>query len=156
MRHLPLFLLLLLSSCAAHRAKICKTCTLNQITTTDTIRTETVRIDTLVFETENPCKELCDSAGNLKPFSRDLKSDKGKAIVLYTRNNKLNVKESDTVKTEYKTIVKTITREFPSRCDKEHLTKCKSFFIVSGKIAWVIILILIGGTILFLIVRKVI
>lgn len=147
MKNKILFLsLVILSSCVTQkkREKICRTCTIKEVTTVDTVRTEVVRVDTLIFTTENPCKEMCDSIGNLKPFSRDIKNDKGKVVVLYSKANNLHVKEEDKVRIETKTIYKNISKEVPSRCEKEHITKWKSFLIVSGYIFWIILVLFVG------------
>ena len=73
--------------------------------------------DTTIYITEkgetkyldNPCAELCDSLGNLKPFEKKIES-KGRKVILYTKGNTLAVR-SDLDSVEAKMQVKTVYKE---------------------------------------------
>lgn len=148
---------LVLSSCAAHkqakRDRICATCTFFDESKTvvkhDTITVTATFKDTLYYESENPCADLCDSFGRLKPFLRDLTSDKGNRVRIYTKGNKLAISDNlngVTKKVEVPVESKETTniKSVPAHCDLTHRTKWNDFFIISGQIAWGLLLIFLA------------
>lgn len=157
-----LLILLLLNGCVTERKRlqICKSCTLSQSVTDSVsvqIQEKEVKVyvhDTIIYNIENPCAELCDSLGNLKEFHKEITSDKGAQMTLYTKNNHLYVQDdlngmettaeiTDTTTTHHKTIIK----EVPARCDLEHISGWDNYFIAMGRMFCVILLILLLGAI---------
>lgn len=146
------------------RAKICATCALtnsvrDSVVTKDSVaktpvaKTLTITLhDTIRYATQNPCADLCDSLGRLKAsFTREIKSDKGTKLKVFVQGNELVFRDvidslkkvihfQDTAITHYQTVSKfhSEIKQEPARCDKEHLTKLDSFFIITGRILWIL------------------
>ena len=88
-----LVLVVLLTSCASHRLKICATCQTATIVKDSIV---TILKDTTIYISRkgdtitlaNPCATLCDSFGNLKPFEIKKKKN-GIVSTLKAENNKL-------------------------------------------------------------------
>lgn len=122
------------------RLKICRTCAVK-----DSIsyveKEKIVLKDTTIFTTiagptqwlENPCKNLCDSLGNLIPFKKEKKSN-GLKSTIKSVGNSIEVdcdadslknvigyyeKQLEKVKTQQTTVV--------SRCELEHRNKFDGF-----------------------------
>lgn len=170
-----IILFLILALCAAglfscisekKRAKICATCMLKEtvkdsvsvkdsVAKIPVIKSVTVTIhDTLKYSLPNPCADLCDSLGNLKAFKKEIKSDKGAKLQIYSQGNQIFFKDViDSLKAELKikdTLIshyhkterfKTTVKEVPARCNREHLTKLDSFWIISGRILLLLLII---------------
>ena len=133
--------LIILSSCVTEkkRLKICATCTLKELKT-DTIYIEKnekiVKVnDTITLD--NPCKDLCDSAGNLKPAVIY-----GKNVKLVTNFNRLGIiPDSIKAETEVRKQITYVYKEVESKCKRQHLEGWHKFLIVCGIIFWVTLII---------------
>ena len=140
------------------RERICKTCPTNTIIK-DSIHVEIKEkkipfyiTDTFNYFLPNPCAELCDSLGNLKPtFKKEIKSNKGTKETLTVKNNQLvlieridslkkviSIKDTSTNNFHYKVIVK------PAICNLNHITKWDMFWIKTGRISLAVLFILLG------------
>jgi hypothetical protein len=127
--------IVLYSSCVTQkqRIKICGTCPV------ETVEVEReVLVDTIIYVTEqgetkyldNPCADLCDSLGNLKPFERTIES-KGRKVVIYTQGNKLAVRadlDSNETHLEVKHTTRTVIKTIQGECVKTTLMKIQSWF----------------------------
>lgn len=146
---LVLMSIILATSCVSQRKriKICGTC---PVEIHEVIK-ETLR-DTVIYVTEqgetkyldNPCADLCDSLGNLKPFERSIESE-GRKVVIYTQGNKLAVRadlDSNETHLEVRHITKTVIQTTQGECVKTRLMKIQSWFF------W-IVLAALGGFIFF-------
>lgn len=125
----------LATSCVSQRKriKICGTCPIETVE----VYKETVR-DTIIYVTEqgetkyldNPCADLCDSLGNLKPFERTIESE-GRRVVIYTQGNKLAVRadlDSNETHLEVRHVTKTIVKTIQGECVKTKLMKIQAWF----------------------------
>jgi hypothetical protein len=140
------------------RAKICQTCVMESKRTDSTLvtvkeRTVGVAVPgpTLYMALPNPCAELCDSLGKLKDgvhikVPGAVKGTRGGTI--FTRGDSLHVRcEADSLRaviTAKDSLIKklvTIENTVAARCDLEHVTKWDSFFIITGRILWIILII---------------
>lgn len=153
-----------MESCVSEkkRLRICQTCPLkierhDSVVYKDSIRNVPVIVSTTIaVQTPNPCAELCDSAGKLKPgFNRIIPGKKGTSARMFTRNDSLIFEAlNDSVKAMAEVRDRTIEKysstheQVPARCELEHLTKWDSFFIITGRILWLILLIILAWQIL--------
>lgn len=131
-----LFIILLFTTACVtekQRTKICETCPKSierhdSIVEKEVIKFQDVYVyDTLVSWLPNPCSELCDENGGLKPFKKILTTNKGTKHILETKDNKLvlsdeinGLKETVAVKekqTEHFHSEKTV---LPADCQREH------------------------------------
>jgi len=165
----------LLSSCVTEkkRAKICATCTLKEtkkdsVSVKDsvalTVTTKTVEVtihDTLKYYIQNPCADLCDSLGRLKAFKKEIISDKGARLQIFSRDNKIYFNDvidslkqvahyKDTAIAFYRNVsrFKETKEQVPARCDREHKTNADGFWIVTGKslsALFILLLLAIGA-----------
>lgn len=144
------------------RAEICSHCPIKDSIRIET-KIETKYKDTTIYITqqgpiqylENPCKTLCDSLGNLKPFEIRKKEhgivgtikSVGNSIAFDCKDDSLIkviegltmiIKESDS-KIEMKQLPPVTTNE---------LTKLQGFWIISGYLFWIVLLIVLGIKIL--------
>lgn len=154
-------LIFLISSCVTEkkRLQICAACPLkierkDSIVVKDSIREVPVIVHhTITVSTPNPCAELCDEYGKLKPgFSRTIPGKKGTSGRMFTRNDSLLIEVMvDSVHAMAKVMHRTIKKyssthvEVPARCQLDHVSKWDSFFIITGRILWgLLILFCIG------------
>lgn len=123
------------------QAKWCKRCTLKDsvtVTIKEVIKEVTVR-DTMRLTAwlPNPCADLCDSLGSIKPaFTKTVTTDKGTLAKLYVRNGGLAVSTGiDGIKPKAAVTETTIatTKTVPARCELEHLSWWDQFWIKIGK-----------------------
>lgn len=147
---LILSLLIIIISCVTEkkRAEICNTCPVME----SVVYKEKIKLkDTTIYITqhgpiqylENPCKKLCDSLGNLKPFSITKKENGivgtiksvGNSIAFDCKDDSLKkvisgLIEKNTVNSEEKTVIRY------ENCKKNHRTDfdgfCRWFFYIVG------------------------
>lgn len=133
--------LFILSSCVTERqrAKICNTCAVKEFTK-DGIVEKIVNLpiyikgeDGPIQYLENPCKNLCDSLGRLKPFVSNKSKNGinqsvktvGNSIVIASDKKdttlSVPVKQKETFHNESKSEVKYV------KCDLEHRTRFDGF-----------------------------
>lgn len=155
-----LLCVIVFSSCITEkkRAKICATCP-THTTIKDSVRFEIKErlqqvfiTDTFNYFLPNPCANLCDSLGNLKPtFKTIIISDKGTKQTLSVKNNSLVlVEQLDSLKkvisvkdTLIERFINT-TIEVPAQCKLEHLTWWDKLFRGLGQILSVVVLLFLG------------
>jgi hypothetical protein len=141
--------IVLATSCVSQRKRIeiCGTCPVETVEVYKEIVRDTVIYVTAQGETkylDNPCADLCDSLGNLKPFEKTIES-KGKKVVLYTQGNKLAVRadlDSSEIQLEVRHVTKTVVQTIQGECVKTRLMKIQAWFF------W-IVLAGLGGFIFF-------
>lgn len=156
---IALFLLIALSSCVTEkqRLKICQSCTLKS-ERKDSIIERLIEVPVYVapipgptLYLPSPCAALCDSLGNLKPFTIEKKQNGIKTTVkTNTVANTLDISSNleDSTKTNAKVPQKEIfhseLREVPARCELRHLTDWDIFWIKVGKTLGGILLAIAG------------
>lgn len=137
---LVLMSIVLYSSCVTQkqRIKICGTCPVEVKEVLKEVLVDTVIYITEQGETkylENPCADLCDSLGNLKPFERVIESE-GRKVVIYTQGNKLAVRaDVDSLEANVEVIhlTKTVVKTVQGECVKTTLMKVQGWFF------WIVI-----------------
>lgn len=133
-----------LSSCKAYKERICRECTTVNKDSVSTVERTIILYDTVkiaypvqgpIQYLENPCKNLCDSLGRLKPFEIKKKTNGitgtiksvGNSIVFDCKEDSLKYiieKQLTTIKSfEDKQSTKTVQED----CKKEHTTKFTGF-----------------------------
>lgn len=154
-------LIFMITSCVTEkkRLQICKSCPLkierkDSIVYKDSIRNVPVIVShTIAVQTPNPCAELCDENGKLRSgFSRTIPGKKGTSARMFTRNDSVLFEAmADSVDAMAQVVERTIEKysstheQVPARCELEHLSKWDSFFIITGRILWgILILVSIG------------
>lgn len=143
MKFLLIFLLSFsLFSCVTkkQRAKICKECA-GKDSVSVVYKETVVKKDTTIFVTiagptqwlENPCKNLCDSLGNLKPFEVKKKKN-GLVSTIKSEGNSIVAEcDADSLKARVQWLEKQIEvnkfekKVIPSDCEKEHKTRWDGF-----------------------------
>lgn len=152
-----------ITSCVSEkkRAQICKTCTLKSEVRDSIIErlievpVYTAPVPGPTLYLPSPCASLCDSLGNLKPFTIEKKHNGIKTTIkTNTVANTLDI--SSNLEDSTKTTAKVLQREIyhsqldqvPARCELRHLTDWDIFWIKVGKVLTGIILG-IGGFYLF-------
>lgn len=150
-----LLVILVGSSCAAHRAKMCALC---PVVTKDSLiyKDKIVPHDTTIYITQrisepiyldSPCKDLCDSLGKLKIFDIKKKSNGitsevksvGNSIEFECKADSLS--QVITILQHEKTTVS--HTENTRTIETNKLTKLQGFWIISGYLFWILILIII-------------
>ncbi|HHT9135873.1 MAG TPA: hypothetical protein ACFYEK_01370 [Candidatus Wunengus sp. YC60] len=142
------------SSCAAYKDKICSQCpvvTKDKITLKDT----TIYKDTTLYITQmsdpiyidSPCKDLCDSMGKLKHFDI-IKKDHGIKKEVKSIGNSVEFDcDADSLKQVIATLqhIRTVDShtENTKTIEVNKLTKFQGFWIISGYLFWILVLILI-------------
>jgi len=99
---------------------------------------------------KSPCADMCDSTGKLKKgFFKEIVAPTGR-VIIKEKNNSLSIEcQSDSLKGVIKVKEREIQRlsseirEVPARCDKKHFGTLDTFFVWSGRILWIIIILLI-------------
>ncbi len=129
----------------------------------DSVRIEkTVEVqyrDSLIYITqqgptqylENPCKELCDSLGNLKKFEVVKKTNGIVGTIKSVGNSIVFDCKADSLEKVIKGLNQTI-KESESKVKATQLppvttnvlTKLQGFWIISGYLFWILLLLLIG------------
>jgi hypothetical protein len=95
----------------------------------------------------NPCKDLCDSLGNLKPFEKKEKKNGIKSTIKSVGNSIAFDCEADSLKAVITTLQKEISITSKEKtviqkpCELDHIDRWDSFWIRSGQIL-IILLIL--------------
>jgi hypothetical protein len=132
---------LLFTACVTEkqRAKICNTCAVTSFakdSVVERLRDTTIYItqDGTVQYLPNPCAQLCDSVGKLKPFEKT-EVKKGIKSIIKSQGNTLVVTcEADSLKAVIKGLRETIyyhqIKELSVKyiaCDKAHKTKFDGF-----------------------------
>lgn len=142
-------ILVLLSSCVTERqrALICKTCVLNS-DRKDSIIERIVEVPVTLppvpgptVYLANPCAALCDSLGNLKPFTIDKTANGIRTTVKSnTVANTLDITSNleDSTKTKARVpqreIYSTTLEQVPARCELRHMSDWDIFWGMVGKI----------------------
>jgi hypothetical protein len=143
MRFLLIFIISLsLFSCVTkkQRARICKECAGKDSVSVE-YKERIVKHDTTIYTTiagpvqwlENPCKNLCDSLGNLKPFKVETKKNGLKSTIKSVGNSIQAECDADSLKQVITLLTKEIERTtfekkvIPSDCEKEHKTRWDGF-----------------------------
>lgn len=149
-----------LSSCVTEkqRQKILKTC---PVASTENIKDSTwtkieIQHDTTYISISgptqylpSPCATLCDSLGNLKPFKieskkngikQSLESQGNTLVQKCDVDSLLRVNEEKTIQIN-RLIQKEKETQVHENCKLDHISKMDSFFIISGRILILIILI---------------
>lgn len=128
-------MLALCTSCVTEkkRARICRECagkdSVSVITSEKIVQKDTtiyVSIPGPVQFLDNPCKNLCDSLGNLKPFRIETKKNGLKSVVESVGNSIRTECEADSLKQVITYLQKEISRRqyekkvVPVECEKVH------------------------------------
>lgn len=117
--------IVLLSSCAAHRARICKTCPVvierkdSVVYVPDTVLIQLPGRQGPTVYLDNPCKLLCDSLGNLKPV-KITQQKNGQILHINTLGGGLNI----TSETKDTTAKAPVMKEKHYSSDKSVVVKC--------------------------------
>jgi D-alanyl-D-alanine carboxypeptidase len=132
---LVLMSIVLASSCITQkkRLEICGTCPVE----VNEVMVEVLK-DTTIYLTEqgetkyldNPCADLCDSLGNLKPFETEIESE-GRKVILYSQGDKLAVRadlDSLAADVQVKYITHTVKQTIQGECVKTRLMKIQAWF----------------------------
>jgi hypothetical protein len=153
-----IIVMVLLSSCVTEkkRLKICQSCALKTVQKDSIIErlvevpVYTAPIPGPTLYLPSPCAALCDSLGNLKPFTIEKKQNGIKTTVKSnTAANTLDISSNleDSTKTTAKVPQKEIfhseIKEVPARCQLRHLTDWDIIWIKVGKWLSGILLLLI-------------
>lgn len=156
---LALILLIMFSSCAAHRAKICMTCpTKTVIKDSINYKTEYLPFDTLALISRHEGTEStftdCDSLVKLLAANNNTittKKDGVKSTIKLTPKGLSFKCETDSLLEIIhllrikETINKTHSEviEVP-KCDLEHISKMDSFFIIIGRAFCILLVVYLG------------
>ena len=151
---------LLFTSCVTNkqREKILKDCPVSSFKKDTVWQVRTEKSDT-VYKTitgptaylPNPCKALCDSLGNLKPFKQTSTKNGIKQSLESVGNILVQKCDVDSLLQVNKTLTIENNRlssekvEVHENCKLEHITDWDNFFIITGKGLWLIIIILALG-----------
>lgn len=164
-----ILLIIAITSCVTEKRRkaICQTCTLESKRTDSTVtavRERTVPVTvpgpTVYVAVKNPCAELCDSLGRLKDgvkINVPGTTAGTRSATIFTRGDSLHVlTEADSLRLKIAvqdSLIKrlvTIENTTAARCELDHITKWDSFFIISGRVSW-LLLVLIA---IWLFIRK--
>lgn len=154
-------LIFLFTSCVTQkqRERILKDCPVNSFEKSkdSTWTKETVKIDTFYLSREgairylpSPCATLCDSLGNLKPIKIVTKKNGVKQVLESQGNTLVQRCDIDSLMQVNSTLTKEVNRliekeketQVHSNCKLEHLSKFDSFFIITGRISLVLLLLI--------------
>lgn len=152
--------ILILSACVTKKqeANILKKCVTSS-SVKDTVWIErTIKLDTTYISIPgptaylpNPCQDLCDSLGHLKPFKQVSKKNGITQKLESVGNVLIQDCDVDSLLQVNRTLSERITHlrhekdQMHDNCTLRHFTATDNFFEVSGKALWIIILLIVIG-----------